>query len=284
MCTLAVFRSVSPLYPLIVVANRDEFLGRASSPPGPWPGNPTILAGRDLVAGGTWLGCRRDGSGRIVGILNRRPAIDRAASGPGELSRGNLCIDTLVASSVEASLRGLDAARARRYGGFNLFVADLAGSFVIDNGDGVRRIDLGRGLSVLTNMDVNDPRCPRLAGATRRFDALEPLLASGADVDAMVPALAVVLASHEDGLEEDALEEDAGSVAARMSPGTAGNGSLPFAKICVHVEEYGTRSSTMLFADGDGGVRYFHADGPPCATRFAEVATREMRRARPGRP
>ena len=81
MCTLAVFRGNSPRYPLVVVANRDEFLGRASSPPMERPGR--VVCGLDLVAGGTWLGCRTDGSGRIAGLLNRRPALDRPASGPG---------------------------------------------------------------------------------------------------------------------------------------------------------------------------------------------------------
>ncbi|MFN2427606.1 MAG: NRDE family protein [Candidatus Binatia bacterium] len=265
MCTLAVYRRVSPLYPLIVVANRDEFLGRASSPPAPWRDTgeigARIVAGRDLVAGGTWLGCRTDGSGRVVGILNRRPAVDRPAAGPGERSRGLLCLETLAAPSLPGHLESLAAGEVRRYGGFNLFAADLERAVVLDNGDGPRRVLLEDGLSVLTNLDVNDPRCPRLAGATRRFEALRPMLAGGADVKAVVAELAAVLASHEDSDVVD------GEVTARFGAEAAAG----FARICVHVADYGTRSSSMIFVSATGGVRYFHADGPPCTTAFGEL-------------
>jgi len=260
VCTLAVFRGVSPLYPLVVVANRDEFLGRASSPPEPRPGG--IVCGLDLVAGGTWLGCRTDGSGRIAGLLNRRPALDRPASGPGDRSRGLLCRETLAATSIDAALAGLDAREARRYGGFNLFVADLQRAVVVDNGSGVHRVALPEGLSVVTNLDVNDPRCPRLATASQRFDGLSPLLESGADVDALVPALAAVLSSHDAG--SDVVDEVA---EARFGRDAAGR----FAKVCVHVEDYGTRSSTMIFVGPSGAVRYFHADGAPCLAQYREV-------------
>ena len=262
VCTLAVYRGISPLYPLIVVANRDEFLGRASVAPGPWPDGAPIVAGRDLVAGGTWLRCRTDGSGRVVGLLNRRPAVDRPASGPGERSRGLLCIETLAATSIARAVDGLDDAEVGRYGGFNLFVADLDEALVLDNGQGARRVPLDLGLSALTNLDVNDPRCPRLAGATRRFDALRPLLAGGADVDEAVPALAAVLSSHEDG---------AAAVDAEAAARFGSDAAVRFARICVHVENYGTRSSSMIFVGVDGAVRYFHADGSPCTTSFEEV-------------
>ena len=263
MCTLAVYRRVSPLYPLVVVANRDEFLGRGATAPAPWPDDGAIVAGRDLVAGGTWLGCRTDGSGRVVGLLNRRPVADRAASDPGERSRGLLCIESLRAPSIEAALAGLDEAQAARYGGFNLFVADLEQALVVDNGRGVGRVVLEDGLSVLTNIDVNDPRCPRLAGATRRFEALRPMLAAGADLDAAVPALAAVLSSHED---DSAQVEDAAALERFGHEGAA-----RLARVCVHVGDYGTRSSTMIFVRGNGAIRYFHADGPPCTTTFEEV-------------
>lgn len=262
MCTLAVYRGVSPLYPLIVVANRDEFLGRASAPPSVWPDDARIVAGRDLVAGGTWLGCRIDGSGRVVGLLNRRPSANLPASGPGERSRGLLCLETLAAPSIDAALAGLDDSEVARYGGFNLFVADLERASVLDNGEGARRVNLEPGLSVLTNLDVNDPRCPRLASASNRFDALAPMLARGADAEEAVPALAAVLASHEDGVhvvDDEAVRRFGAEAAVR------------FARICVHVNDYGTRSSSMIFVGKDGAVRYFHADGAPCTARFEEV-------------
>jgi uncharacterized protein with NRDE domain len=268
MCTLAVYRGTSPFYPLIVVANRDEFLGREATAPAAWP-DAAIVAGRDLVAGGTWLGCRTDGSGRIVGLLNRRPAPGQPGSGPGEISRGLLCADALRARSVEEELARLGDHEVARYGGFNLFLADLKHALVVDNGQGARSVPLEEGLSVLTNQDVNDPRCPRLATAWKRFAALEGLLAGGADVDSAVPALAAVLADHEGDVAvavPDGSEGDAG--------GRGGNTAVasPFSKVCVHMGEYGTRSSSMIFMRADGRPRYFHAEGPPCRTPFEELS------------
>ena len=55
MCLIAVPYRVLPDLPLLVLANRDEFYGRPAAPLAPWPGS-GLLAGRDLEAGGTWLG------------------------------------------------------------------------------------------------------------------------------------------------------------------------------------------------------------------------------------
>lgn len=253
MCTLAVYREVSPDYPLVVAANRDEFLARPAAPPAPFPGHRSVVAGRDLAAGGTWLGARTDGSGRVAGLLNRRPAPDRPASGPGELSRGSLCLDALTAAAAGDVQSALAGQQATRYGGFNLFVADLEVAFVLDNGQSaVRRTPLATGLSVLTNLDVNDPRCPRLAGAWKRFAALEPLLAGGAGAGELVEALGSVLADHEGG--------------------TDGASPTPLSKVCVHYGDYGTRSSSIVLVQPSGAVRYFHADGPPCRERYREIS------------
>lgn len=54
--------------PLLVAANRDEFHERASAAAQFWDDEPHILAGKDLVAGGTWLGCSRHG--RFAALTN----------------------------------------------------------------------------------------------------------------------------------------------------------------------------------------------------------------------
>ncbi|HYC53399.1 MAG TPA: NRDE family protein [Candidatus Binatia bacterium] len=251
MCTLAVYRGVSVAFPLIVVANRDEFLARPAAVPARLATDSAIIAGLDLQSGGTWLGARTDGSARVAGILNRRPSPDHAASGPGEITRGALCMQALAAASAGV-MRTLTAAEAQRYGGFSLFVADLEQAFVVDNGDGgVRVTELAAGLSVLTNLDVNDPRCPRLATATQKFSALTPLVEGADSLGLLVPALARVLSDHEGNADA-------------QGPGL-------FGKICVHAGQYGTRSSSMIFVAGDGAVRYFHAEGHPCQAAFVRV-------------
>ena len=103
---------------LIVAANRDEFHGRASLQANFWVDAPHVLAGRDEVAGGTWLGCTRNG--RFAALTN--------FSGPGDnpapASRGELVQNFLVghdtAADYAAQIEGAD------YAGFNLLIYDGA--------------------------------------------------------------------------------------------------------------------------------------------------------------
>ena len=132
-------------------------------------------------------------------------------------------------------------------------IADFAieGTVVFDNRDGLGRTRLDSGLSVLTNLDVNDPRCPRLASATKRFSAIEKSLQSDPAPAQLVDSLGQVLADHSNTVDP----EDAD----------------PFARVCVHAGEYGTRSATIILLSEDATVHYLHADGPPCTTPFEPV-------------
>ena len=68
MCLIALAYKVHPRFPLILAANRDEFLDRPTEPAHWWKDAPDILAGRDQRAGGTWLGFTRNG--RFAAITN----------------------------------------------------------------------------------------------------------------------------------------------------------------------------------------------------------------------
>ena len=85
MCLVVLGLKVHPLYPLVVAANRDELLSRPSAPAAFWPGPGGLLAGRDLSAGGTWLGIA--GTGRWALLTNVR---EPARHDPGAPSRGAL--------------------------------------------------------------------------------------------------------------------------------------------------------------------------------------------------
>lgn len=119
MCLILFAYRVHPDYPLILAANRDEFYARAALPLGWWQDAPDVLAGRDLVAGGTWAGIGR--SGRFAAITNYRDPAAMRADAP---SRGALVGDFLRGrQTAPAYLAGVVAA-ARPYNGFNLLVAD----------------------------------------------------------------------------------------------------------------------------------------------------------------
>jgi uncharacterized protein with NRDE domain len=251
MCTLAAFRDVSARFPLVIAANRDEFADRPSLAPQPLAEDAGIVAGRDLRAGGTWLGCRVDGEPFAAGLLNRRVGVRHGANEAAPVSRGTLCLGALRHRSLASALDEIRTLRLDAYDPFNLLLVDRARGVVVDNRDGFHATELGTGLSVLTNLDVNDPRCPRLASAHAGFERVAPVLAAGTDEEAIVEALASVLRDH-------ASSSDA-------------SGDDPFARVCVHAGAYGTRSSSIVLVGADGSVGYYHADDAPCRAAFRRV-------------
>jgi uncharacterized protein with NRDE domain len=119
MCLILVAWRAHPDYPLVVAANRDEFFARRTASASVWPDCHT-LAGRDLQAGGTWLGINRS-TGRFAALTNYR---DPTRQRDGLASRGLLVTDFL-ASDVPPTpwLEGL-ATQVARYNGFNLMAGD----------------------------------------------------------------------------------------------------------------------------------------------------------------
>ena len=90
MCLIVFAWRAHPDYPLVVAANRDEYLARPASPAHWWLDAPELLAGRDLEAGGTWMGLTR--SGRFAALTNYRDPSRHIAGAP---SRGALVREAL---------------------------------------------------------------------------------------------------------------------------------------------------------------------------------------------
>lgn len=104
--------------PLLLLANRDEVHARPSAALAQWPDQPSIYAGRDLEAGGTWLGIAEQG--RFATLTNIRDV----SLAQGEHSRGALVSDYLASEqTAQAYLQGV-ASQVNRYSGFNLLVGD----------------------------------------------------------------------------------------------------------------------------------------------------------------
>lgn len=248
MCTLAVFHRVFPSHPLVVAANRDEYLARPAGAPALLRETvPRAIGGRDLVAGGTWLGLTE--TGLVVGMLNRRTG---SPPDPSRRSRGQLCLDLLAAPDTAAAAAIAASEPAGRYNPFNLLVADRRSALVVTGlaDQPPRVVPLDRGLHLLTNLDVDDPTCPRIAASHHRFAAAGDVFAEEGDVLAFIERLAGVLGDHSMPLDP------------------RGPGSL-----CVHLPGYGTRSASILLVGRpEEPLAYFHADGSPCRTRLAPVA------------
>lgn len=115
MCLIFISIHRHPQYKLVVAANRDEFYNRLTQAADFWPDQPSILGGRDLEAGGTWLGVSR--SGRISMITNYR---DPANIRPNAPSRGHLVSDFLSGNAASIDyMKNLEPI-AKDYNGFNL--------------------------------------------------------------------------------------------------------------------------------------------------------------------
>jgi uncharacterized protein with NRDE domain len=163
-----------------------------------------------------------------------------------------LCVDALRHGSAKSAIEDLRRVRARDYNPFNLLIVDPQDAWVLtNNGHEIKTVRLDRGLHLISNLDVDDPECPRIATSTTRFSAIGD--AHRSEHPAKVrEAFRAVLADH--GIP--------------MDPRAIG----PSSGLCVHLGTYGTRSSTLLAYEEDSRRwSYFHASGPPCEEAFEAV-------------
>lgn len=248
MCTLAVYFRASVDFPLVVAANRDEFYERPATPPLQLADDPWVVAGQDQVAGGTWLGV--NGNHVVAGIVNRR---SNNAPDPTRRSRGQLCMDVLRVGSAAAACSLVERDPGSRYNPFNLLVASPDAAYVTGNVSGkMTSMLLTPGLHLLTNLELNDFECPRIAKSYGLFDAARRYLQKD-EVDELLPALRAILSDHSTALD----------------PRTEG----PPNNLCVHTERFGTRSSSvLLYIASERRFRFWHANGPPCQVDYLEVA------------
>jgi uncharacterized protein with NRDE domain len=158
VCLILVAWRVHADYPLVVAANRDEFFARPTLPADFWTDAPDLLGGRDLDAGGTWLGCTR--SGRFAALTNfRDPAGQRA----GLPSRGQLTSDFLLGDSKPMAYLEQLASHAAAWNGFNLLVGDGQTLCCFSNVSGVPHA-LAPGVYGLSNHLLDTP-WPKVAAA-----------------------------------------------------------------------------------------------------------------------
>ncbi|MGE3784208.1 MAG: NRDE family protein [Alphaproteobacteria bacterium] len=177
MCTLVILRRPEHDWPVVIGANRDEMIDRPAKPPGRhWPDRPEVVAGIDLLAGGSWLGI--NDWGVAAAVLNRHGSLGPAA---GLRSRGELVLEALDhadAVDAAAALSELDPAA---YRSFNLIVADNRDAFWLrhtgPSGNAAGRIEVHpvpEGLSIIAAGDLNELMTPRLRLAEARFAAATP--------------------------------------------------------------------------------------------------------------
>jgi hypothetical protein len=173
MCTLVILRRPEHGWPVVIGANRDEMVGRRAKPPGRhWPDRAEIVAGLDLLAGGSWLGV--NDWGVAAAVLNRQGSLGPAA---GLRSRGELVLEALDHADAVAAAAALSDLDPLAYRSFNLIVADNRDAFWLRHaaqGRGIEARPVPDGLSVIAAGDLDEQTTPRLALVRPRFLAAPP--------------------------------------------------------------------------------------------------------------
>ena len=119
MCVIFFAYQKYPEFPLILLANRDEFYNRPTEAAKDWEDFPQIFGGRDLVGKGTWLGVNK--AGKFAAVTNYR---DPNAP-TGSRSRGNLVADFLKTDESAENYLSEIQKQAREFSGFNLLVGEI---------------------------------------------------------------------------------------------------------------------------------------------------------------
>jgi uncharacterized protein with NRDE domain len=248
MCLIAIALHAHPRWPMVVVANRDEFHSRASEPFGEWPDTPGVWGGRDAVAGGSWLALRGHRFAAVTNVRRMVPVRDDAPS------RGWLVRDFVTADASSRDHLDRLAPQASVYAGFNLLVADGDGAWFASNRPSWNTQALAAGIHVVSNasLDTPWPKSERLRNAVRQW-------ADGAseDLDDLFAALA-----------------DETAVADRELPDTG----LPIdrerllAPAFIRSAMYGTRSSTIALRDAVGAWRAVERRFGPDGSQTGETS------------
>ena len=263
MCLVAFALDAHPRHRLVLIGNRDESFQRPATPLGRWKDAPALTAGRDLEAGGTWLGVADEARGTRWAVLTnvRDPRRPR----PSVRSRGTLPTDFLRGSaSARAYARAVSEARDD-FDGFNLVVGDARAAFYVStHTDGVAEI--GPGVYGLSNAVLDTP-WPKTARA--RALLREALGAEAVGLDGLLPLLDDTARAPDADLPDTGVGIEAERVlsSVRIPPGPGPGGGL-----------YGTRVSTALVLDRDGSgwiaERTWRADGTQGATVRAALGPR----------
>jgi uncharacterized protein with NRDE domain len=239
MCLIVVAHRFSARFPLVIAANRDEEYARPTRPAHWWDDAPSVLGGRDVRHGGSWLALTR--SGRIAAITNVR-----AMEKPDAPSRGQLVGDFVRAAVEPEKFASSLEPMASDYAGFHLVAGNLDGTFLhLSNVDNEVRVWTD-GIHGLSNA-LPGAVWPKVERATAH---VADLIEGHTDPSALAHALIAFL-----GTPGDASRERGSTLREEIE-----------GEVFVMSERYGTRSSTaivaiggeLLFAEqnyGSGGVR-----------------------------
>ena len=250
MCLILIAYDAHAEFPLVVVANRDEYYQRPTARAEFWQDHPHILAGRDLECMGTWLGVTR--AGRFAALTNFRDPSERKTDAP---SRGHLVSDFLASDQEPREYLGNVAIVAPRYNGFNLLAGDVDGVFYLSSR--TRSVQLvPPGIHGLSNHLLDTP-WPKVERGKQRLKAA---LAGEFDVEALMDLLQ---------------DREPATVGELPDTGIGAEMERVLSPALIVSPQYGTRASTAVVFGEDGSVSFAErtilsggSTGPTVSLRF----------------
>ncbi|MEQ8955956.1 MAG: NRDE family protein [Gammaproteobacteria bacterium] len=238
MCLIVFAHRAHPDYPLVLAANRDEFFQRPTRQAHLWQdreGSDRFIAGKDLQAGGTWLGAAFDG--RFAMVTNIR---DPSQTENKPRSRGELPLQFLQGSSSPEEYAQALSPKLVEYAGFNLLIGDLENIFYINNSERTSR-RLEPGIYGLSNglLDAPWPKIEKTRTGLERLLAAE----QRPEVDSLIELMNDRQLANDDALPDTGLPR---ALERQLSSPFISNTS----------RNYGTLCSTAVIVEKNGRLHF----------------------------
>ncbi|MDR3442247.1 MAG: NRDE family protein [Legionella sp.] len=237
MCLILIALNQHPLYPIIILSNRDEFYNRATTPAHYWKDAPYLFAGQDLVGSGTWLGIAKNGAFSCV-TNYRNPKIYNSSL----LSRGLLVKEFLLNSATTPASDYIKKIIpvANQYNPFNLLVGTLDEILYYSNVENKMK-KLSSGLYGLSNHLLNTPWY-KVKRAKELFNKVHNQLIA-CDVPEQLSELLFPILADKTQAPDDLLPHTGVSLELEKS--------LSSIFITLPAQAYGTRNSTLILFKKD---------------------------------
>ncbi len=244
MCLIVFANNFHPDYKLIFAANRDEFYNRPTEAAKFWKDHPELLAGKDLQAGGTWMGITK--SGRFAAITNYRDMKNIKENAP---SRGNITFDFLVSNISPEKYFNQIKNKLKDYNGFNLILGDVDSLFYISNIKS-ELVKIETGIHGLSNAFINT-RWPKVQKSKMRLE--DAIKGNQISADRLMNILDDKSYAEDENLPDTGVGKEFEKV---------------LSSVFIKTEKYGTRCSTVLLVDLQDNVQFIERTFLPEKEKF----------------
>lgn len=247
MCLILMAFDCDPRYKLVLAANRDEFYNRPTKALHEWPDNPGLLAGKDLLEGGTWMGVTK--SGRFAALTNYRDQTHKSHAP----SRGRL-VQKFITTDIAAEQYTNDLTNYHsQYNGYNLLLGSFDSLLYISNRDSQVR-PVTPGIHGLSNSLLDVPWPKVTLGKQYLHNCLQESTLN-------VEHIFEFMADNTSVADQDLPHTGVPLVWERL-----------LSPIFIASDNYGTRSTSVLLVDRNNSVQWWERSFlPECSGQCQEI-------------